>query len=140
MELEALLSRPLLAFVAAYGPTVRPVWFAYEEGAFWWLTGSWARLPEILSEHPHVALVIVDCNLATGEIHQVHAQGSAEVVDFDADRARRLLVRYLGPNESSWDTQFREETFGDPSVRFARLTPEEIRMRDLSFTPSDSNA
>jgi hypothetical protein len=43
-DVEAFLAQPLTARVAAAGPTVRPVWFLWEDGAFWWLTGGWARL------------------------------------------------------------------------------------------------
>jgi nitroimidazol reductase NimA-like FMN-containing flavoprotein (pyridoxamine 5'-phosphate oxidase superfamily) len=132
MELDNFLSRPLLAFVATRGPTVRPVWFLYEAGVFWWLTGGWARLPGVLAENPEVALVVVDWNLETGDIIQVHATGSGEIIDFDADRERRLLTRYLGPNRELWDERFRGT---DPTVRFVRLRPDEIRIRDLSYSP-----
>jgi hypothetical protein len=55
-DLASFLARPLVARVAAAGPSVRAVWFLWEEGAFWWLTGDWSRLPSILKADPRVAL------------------------------------------------------------------------------------
>jgi hypothetical protein len=39
-DLASFLAQPLVARVAAAGPSVRAVWFLWEEGAFWWLTGG----------------------------------------------------------------------------------------------------
>lgn len=132
-DLEAFLGRPLVARVAAAGPTIRPVWFLWEEEAFWWITGGWSRLPSILERDPDVALVIDTCDLETGTVKQVNVRGRAEVVPFDPDRARRKLVRYLGPDESLWDPEFREGTFDDPTARLVRLAPQRLVARDLSY-------
>jgi nitroimidazol reductase NimA-like FMN-containing flavoprotein (pyridoxamine 5'-phosphate oxidase superfamily) len=132
-DLDAFLARPLVARVAAAGPTVRPVWFLWEDEAFWWLTGGWSQLPAVLAADPGVALVVDTCDLTTGEVLQVTAQGTAEVVPFDPDRARRKLTRYLGADEAVWDERLRAGTFEDPSVRFVRLAPRTLRARDLSF-------
>ncbi len=40
-DVDAFLMQPLVALASA-GPSVRPVWFLWEEGAFWWITGSYA--------------------------------------------------------------------------------------------------
>lgn len=53
---------PLVARVATNGPTVRPVWFLWECGAFRWITGSYARLPGLLADDPRIALVIDTCD------------------------------------------------------------------------------
>ena len=135
-DVDRFLARPLVARVAALGPTVRPVWFLWEDGAFWWLTGSWSTLPSILSRDPKVAVVVDDCDLRTGETRTVTAFGRAEVVAFDADRARRKLARYLGDDEVMWDERFRSGTFGDASARFARLEPDRLVARDRSFSVS----
>ncbi len=37
---DAILRRPLVARVATDGPTVRPVWFLWEESAVWWITDA----------------------------------------------------------------------------------------------------
>jgi hypothetical protein len=44
-EVDAFLAQPLTARVAAAGPSVRAVWFLWEDGAFWWLTGGWVVSP-----------------------------------------------------------------------------------------------
>jgi hypothetical protein len=96
-DVDRFLDRPLVAHVAAAGPSVRPVWFLWEEGAFWWLTDGWARLPSILKADPHVALVVDTCELESGTVHLLTAEGDAEIYQLDAGRARRMLHRYLGP-------------------------------------------
>jgi nitroimidazol reductase NimA-like FMN-containing flavoprotein (pyridoxamine 5'-phosphate oxidase superfamily) len=136
-DLDGFLARPLVGRLATAGPTVRPVWFLWEEQAFWWLTGRWARLASLLERDSEVALVVDTCDLETGEVLQVVARGAAEVVPFDAERARRKLRRYLGPDEAAWDRErFLEGTFGDPSARLVRLKPRRLRARDLSYRPT----
>lgn len=134
-HVESFLARPLVARIAASGPTVRPVWFLWEEAAFWWLTGSYSALGKRLEDDPEVALVVDSCDLVTGEVLQVIARGRAEVVPLDAGRARRKLARYLGPDEGTWDARF-TGTLDDPSSRLVRLRPRSMRARDLSFAPS----
>jgi nitroimidazol reductase NimA-like FMN-containing flavoprotein (pyridoxamine 5'-phosphate oxidase superfamily) len=135
-DLDAFLSRPLVARVAAAGPTVRPVWYLWEDDAFWWLTGGWSGLTAILGRHPEVALAVDTCDLETGEVLQVVAHGVASVVPFDPERARRKLSRYLGSDERLWDRRFVTGTFEDPRVRLVHLAPQTLRARDLSFKPS----
>lgn len=137
-DVDIFLARPLLARVAAAGPSVRPVWFLWEEGAFWWITGAYARLPEILARDPRVALVVDSCDLSTGEVRQVTARGKAVVVAFDPERARRKLARYLGPNEQGWDERF-GPYLSDPDAQLGlvQLVPDRLTARDLSFTPAD---
>ncbi len=94
-ELEAFLRQPLVARVATNGPSVRPVWYLWEDGAFWWLTGGWSRIQAIVERDPHVAIVVDTCDLATGNVLQVTGRGEAEVLPFDPDRARRWGSHYL---------------------------------------------
>ncbi|MFI8904459.1 pyridoxamine 5'-phosphate oxidase family protein [Streptomyces albidoflavus] len=98
-DVHDFLARPLVARVATAGPTVRPVWFLWEDGAFWWLTGAYARLGRRLAGDPVVALVVDSCDLATGQVLSVTCRGTAEVVPLDRARAVRKLTRYLGPEE-----------------------------------------
>ena len=128
-DVDAYLAAPLLARVATRGPAVRAVWFLWEEGAFWWITGSYSRLPKLLAEDPRVALVVDSCNLTTLEVLQVTAHGNAEIMPFDAARARRKLVRYLGTDERRWPQDFREF---DSDTRFVRLIPATLTAKDLS--------
>ena len=133
-DVDTFLAAPLVARVAAAGPTVRPVWFLWEGGAFWWLTGGWSRLPRLLADDPRVALVVDSCDLTTGRTLQVTARGLADLQPFDPERARRKLRRYLGGDETRWDERFRSGTFDDPTAGFLRLRPERLRARDVSFT------
>ena len=106
-HLDSFLARPLTARVATSGPTVRQAWFLWEDGAFWILTGPWARLLARVEADPVIALVVDVCDLATGLVRQVIARGAAEILPFDAPRGRRKLTRYLGADESKWDSRFR---------------------------------
>jgi hypothetical protein len=50
-DIDVFLAQPLLARVAAAGPSVRAIWFLWEQGCFWWLTGSWTRRPASCASH-----------------------------------------------------------------------------------------
>lgn len=100
-DVDAFLARPLVGRVATNGPTVRPVWYLWEDHAFWVLTGPWARLFTRVLADPSLALVVDECDLATGVVRQVIARGRGEFVPFDIPRGRRELVRYLGPDETT---------------------------------------
>lgn len=139
VDLDAFLARPLTAHVATAGPTVRPVWYLWEEDAFWILTGPWSRLPGLVERDPLLALVVDTCDVATGEARQVIAHGQAELLPFDVPRGRRKLARYLGPDEERWDARFREYLYADPAARgtcWARLVPTSLVAKDLSFAVS----
>ncbi len=138
-DIDDYLGQPLVARVAAVGgtggPTVRPIWYLWEDRAFWWLTGSWSGFEARLSDDPRVALVVDTCDLTTGCTRQVMATGRADVVGAEPARARRKLARYLGPDEQQWEPRFRH-LLDDPSVRLVRLVPERLTATDLSFHPS----
>jgi hypothetical protein len=64
-------------------------------------------------------------------------RGRATVEPFDPDRARRLLTRYLGPDERRWDQRF-STTVTDPASEQAvlvRFVPETVIARDVSYAP-----
>lgn len=137
-DVDAFLSRPLTARVATEGPTVRPTWFLWESGAFWILTGPWARLLGHVRRSPALALVVDECDLGSGEVRQVIARGEAEVLPFDVPRGRRKLSRYLGPDETRWDARFLGYLLDDPAERgtvWLRLRPRTLVANDLSYTP-----
>ncbi|PWI20280.1 phosphate oxidase [Streptomyces sp. Act143] len=134
-DVDAFLDRPLTARLATNGPTVRPLWFLWEEGAFWVLTGPWTRLFGRVEVDPHVSLVVDECDLVTGRVRQVVARGAAELVPFDVPRGRRKLTRCLGADETRWDDRFVRYLYDDPGERgtvWLRLTPRSLRARDLS--------
>lgn len=142
-DVDAFLRRPLTARLATNGPTVRPVWFLWEDGAFWILTGTWARLYDRVRADPAVALVVDECDLATGLVRQVIARGRAELVPFDAERGRRKLVRYLGADEALWDERFVRYLYDDPARRgtaWLRLEPTSLKAADLSFVTASGES
>ena len=73
-DVEAFVERPLVAHVAAAGPSVRAVWFQWEEAAFSWLACGWARVPSMVRADSRVALFVDTCELATGEVLQLSAE------------------------------------------------------------------
>jgi Pyridoxamine 5'-phosphate oxidase len=134
-DLDGFLGQPLVARVATVGrsgPSVRALWYLWEGRAFWWLTGGWSRLGQLLERDPRVALVVDTCDLDRGEVLQVTARGRAVLHPFEADRARRWGRRYLGPDESRW-RRFQGAVFDDPTTRFVTLEPTILRARDLSY-------
>lgn len=135
---EPFLDRALVGRVAAAGPTVRPIWFLWEHGAFWWLTGPWSVLRRILQTDPAVALVVDTCDLSTGEVRQVRALGNATVEPYDAQRARRKLRKYLGGDERAWDADRFDVAAmqRDPEVGFVRLRPQRLESVDVSYVPA----
>ncbi|MDT0268281.1 pyridoxamine 5'-phosphate oxidase family protein [Streptomyces sp. DSM 44915] len=141
--MDAFLAQPLTARIATAGPTVRPVWYLWEDGAFWTLTGPWSRLPRQVTADPAVALVVDACDLSTGLVRQVIARGSAELLPFDIPRGRRKLSRYLGPDEARWDARFTRYLYSDPSSSgsvWLRLRPERLTAKDLSYRPGPAQA
>jgi len=136
-DVDAFLSQPLTARIATNGPTVRPTWFLWEDQAFWILTGPWARLPRLIQADPAIALVVDECNLATGLVRQVIARGRAEVLPFDVPRGRRKLTRYLGADQARWDQRFLRYLLDDPvekDTAWLRLRPDFLTAKDLSYT------
>ena len=138
-DVDAFLAQPLtarLATIGMDGPAVRPVWFLWEDGCFWWLTGPWSQLDRQLASDPRVTLLVDTCDLASGEVRHVTASGLAELCDYDVDRAVRKLSRYLGSVETSWDTgRFDPHQLGD-EAQFVQLQPERLVVKDLSYRPS----
>lgn len=135
-SVDEFLAQPLTARIATVGPTVRPVWFLWEEGAFWILTGPWSRLGGHVAAEPEVALVVDVCDVSSGLVRQVIARGRAELLPFDVPRGRRKLSRYLGPDEALWDARFVRYLHHDPErggARWLRLRPRRLTAKDLSY-------
>lgn len=135
-DVDVFLQQPLTARLATNGPTVRPVWFLWEDGAFWILTGPWTRLFHRVRDDPAVALVVDECDPATGLVRQVIARGRAELVSFDVPRGRRKLARCLGADEGRWDARFVRHLYDDPAERgtvWLRLAPASLDVQDLSY-------
>lgn len=138
-DVDAFLAQPLTARVATSGPTVRPVWFLWEDGAFWILTGPWARLLHHVRVDLELAIVVDVCDLDSGLVRQVIGRGRGEELPFEVPRGRRMLSRYLGADEARWDVRFRDYLLDDPAVKgtvWLRIRPESLVATDLSYSPS----
>ncbi|WP_439383413.1 pyridoxamine 5'-phosphate oxidase family protein [Amycolatopsis lexingtonensis] len=132
-DVDEFLARPLTARVATDGPTVRPTWYLWEDGAFWILSGAWSRLPDRIRARPRIALTVDVCELDTGVVRQVLASGDADLRPFDVTRGRRKLVRYLGADEERWDPRFRAYLHENPDTLWVHLPPSRLVATDLSY-------
>ncbi|MBQ1079893.1 MULTISPECIES: pyridoxamine 5'-phosphate oxidase family protein [unclassified Nocardiopsis] len=132
-DVDAFLSQPLVARVATVNasgaPTVRPVWFLWEKGVLWWITGEYAVMARHLERDPRTAVVVDTCDLERQEFLQVILRGEAEVVPFDPALSRRKLRRYLGDDESTWHPDFR---YYADDARLVRFVPDRTVVKDLS--------
>jgi hypothetical protein len=133
-DVDAFLARPLVARVATNGPTVRPVWYLWEDRAFWILTGPWTKLFGRVRADPSLALIVDECDVHTGVVRQVIARGRGELLPFDVPRGRRKLVRYLGTDESRWDARFRGYLHDNPETAWLRVPATSMIVEDLSYS------
>ncbi len=137
LDLDEFLSRSLFAHLATaseFGPRESPVWFLWEGGVIWIIrNGKTDSFPARIAREERCAIGIVDFDPSNGLVQHVGFRGRATVHSFDKDRARRLLVRYLGEDEAEWDSRFRE-TLTNPHNVLIRFEPETAVVRDLSYT------
>jgi nitroimidazol reductase NimA-like FMN-containing flavoprotein (pyridoxamine 5'-phosphate oxidase superfamily) len=121
------------------GPSIRPVLYLWEDGAFWWVTSSYAHeLFRLLELDPRVALVVDAYDPTTGFVRKVTAAGVAEVLPLDRDRAVRCASRVLGDDPESWDPESRSLVFEDENARLVRVRPTRLVAHDLSYEPPPS--
>jgi hypothetical protein len=132
VDVTAFLQRPLLARVAPNGPTLRPLWYLYDEPTFYWLTDEGTFLHRAVTAGEPLVLVVDECNIDTGEVIHVRARGFGEIIPVDRDRAMAKFARYLGPVPSTWDRRF-AESLDLSSTRMCRFSPESIEAADVSF-------
>nr|WP_255311917.1 pyridoxamine 5'-phosphate oxidase family protein [Streptomyces sp. PTY087I2] len=134
-SVDEFLLQPLVARIATGNLVVRPTWYLWEDESFWVFSGAWSRMAKRLRADPRFELVVDSCDPRTGEVRQVIGRGQGAVVEFDTDRGRRKLTRYLGPDESLWDARFAiRGTVED--IWWIRLTPDTLWVSDQSFRPS----
>jgi nitroimidazol reductase NimA-like FMN-containing flavoprotein (pyridoxamine 5'-phosphate oxidase superfamily) len=132
VDLDDFLSRPLVARVATPGPTLRPVWYLWEDGSFWWITDMSNRLVKSVLAGEPVVVLIDECNLATGEVIAVTARGTAELVPLDSGRAKRKFRRYLGEDDKTWDPGFLA-SLDLPTTKMIKLTPTTVTAKNMSY-------
>ena len=135
---EILLRRPLMASLATScpeGPRNAPVWFVWEDGALWMPGSTGGSSVRRIEADPRCAVEIVEFDAAAGVLLHLGLRGRASVEPMDPARFRRLLARYLGPDEAAWNSWFIEEIarIDDPAGRLIRLAPEGVFTDDVSF-------
>jgi Pyridoxamine 5'-phosphate oxidase len=137
VDVDEFLSRPLFAHLSttsAQGPRESPVWFLWEEEALWILASRRTdTFPIRIERDPRCAIGIVDFDQTSGRVQHVGFRGRAEIEPFDANRARRLLSRYIGEHESSWDDRFRRTLEGRDQELLVRFVPDTAVARDISY-------
>ena len=112
------------------------MWFLWEDEALWIIGDKQAdTFPKRIQAEPRCAVGIVDFDVLSGRVEHVGMRGRAEVIPFEVDRARRLLHRYLGAHEETWDIRFRG-ALESPDTLLIRFVPESVVVRDVSFQPS----
>lgn len=135
---EAVLALPLVAILSTAspnGPRGAPVWYHWEEGALWMPSHEAASSARRIEADPRVAVEIVDYDNAAGLLRHLGLRGRASVEPEDADRFRRLLGRYLGPDPAAWNGWFIENVakIGAPAGRMIRLVPDGVFADDVSY-------
>jgi nitroimidazol reductase NimA-like FMN-containing flavoprotein (pyridoxamine 5'-phosphate oxidase superfamily) len=139
-EIDAFLAEPITAQLATNGPTIRPMWYQWEEGAFWIISGEWAKLLGRVQKDPEVALNVDVGDFANGNVKQVTAYGAVEILEYDIPRGRRMLHRYLGPDEENWssapdDYRGYISEPGPPGIVWLKLVPRKLTGLDFGYEP-----
>jgi len=129
---------PLMAVLSTLspeGPRNAPVWFIWEEGALWMLGSASSRSVARLEADARCSVEIVHFDIAKGILLHLGLRGRASVEDAEPTRFRRLLARYLGPDEAAWNPWFVETIaeVDDPANRWIRLVPESTFTNNVSY-------
>lgn len=135
---DHLLSQPLMANLATAsedGPRNAPVWFIWEDGAIWLLATKGGSSARRLEADPRCAVEIVRFDNSAGILLHLGLRGSASVEPMDPDRFRRLLSKYLGPDQALWNPWFIDTIarIDDPDGRLIRLVPESTFTNNVSY-------
>jgi Pyridoxamine 5'-phosphate oxidase len=134
-DIDKFLTQPLMAHLATmspHGARESPVWFLWEDANLWLVGNSHDSFPRRLRQDPRCAIGIVEFDLASGVLLHVGIRGVAEVLPLERERSRRLISRYLGDDETRWDSSFREDVI-DRLDLMVRIIPEAIVARDQSY-------
>lgn len=133
-----VLLRPLMANLSTVSedgaPRNAPVWFLWEEGVMWLLGDEGASTVVRLSADPRCAVEVVDFDCRRGVLLHCGLRGSASIEPNDPVLFRRLLRKYLGPEEG-WNGWFIDNIakIESPTGRMIRLVPESIFTNNVSY-------
>ncbi len=133
-----LFQKPLMANLATIArdgsPRNAPVWFHWEDQALWMPSDAGSSSVARIGHDPRVAVEIVEYDNHGGVLRHLGLRGQAQVLPMDPALFRRLLTRYLGP-ENSWNPWFIRNVarIDDPNGRLTRLVPDSIFTNDVSY-------
>ncbi len=135
---ELVLGLPLMANLATMspeGPRNAPVWFLWEDGALWMLGSVEGSSVRRLSVDPRCAVEIVHYDNAAGVLAHIGLRGRATVGPMSPPLFRRILAKYLGPDEADWNAWFIRTVaaIDDPRGRLIRLVPESVFTNNVSY-------
>lgn len=134
-SVEALLRRPLYCMFASAidgDPRLSPLWFRWEDETVWIIAQLAGRsYPQRVRRNPRSAVAVVDFCPRQGYSRHVGMRGRADLEPYDPDRARRLLEKYLGDDQSEWDSSFME--LSPDSYRMLRFDPETAVVRGRDY-------
>jgi len=135
---DLLLDLPLMANLATLsedGPRNAPVWYLWEDAALWMLGHAGSSSVQRVLRDARCAVEIVYYDNAGGVLAHLGLRGAASVEPMSAPRFRRLLAKYLSPDDASWNPWFIENVarIDDPDGRFIRLAPDSVFTNDVSY-------
>lgn len=135
---DAVLSQPLMVMVSTLspdGPRNAPMWFLWEDGALWMPASDTTSTVRRLEADARIAAEIVDFRNEDGVLLHLGLRGEATVEAMDPARFRRLLAKYLGPDEAAWNPWFIDSVacIDDPAGRLIRMVPDSVFTNNVSF-------
>ncbi len=135
---QALLTQPLLASLAtqsADGPRVTPVWFLSEGKAVWILGARDGSSTRRLQVDPRCAVDITRFEPDTGILLHLGLRGTATLHPMDPALFRRLLQKYLGRDQMTWNPWFIDQIarIDDLDGRLIRLIPSSTFTNNVSY-------
>lgn len=134
-DIDDFLARPMFAHLATLsedGPRESPVWFLWEDGAIWLIGNTRDSFPKRIQADGRCAIGIVDFDLQRSFLQHVGFRGMATLVPLDRGRLFRLLRRYLGNDESTWNPWFRVHVIDELDL-MVRFEPTSTVVRDQSY-------
>ena len=101
-----------------------------------WMPGTAAGSSvQRLEENSQCAVEIVHYHNEAGILLHLGFRGNATIEASSTDRFKRLLSKYLGNNEASWNHWFIENIarIDDPDGRMISLAPQSTFTNNVSF-------
>ncbi|SNT75047.1 pyridoxamine 5'-phosphate oxidase family protein [Paracoccus seriniphilus] len=138
---QVLLSEALMANLATLGdegPRNAPAWFLWEGGAIWMPASGSNSSVRRLQADPRCAVEVTRFDNEAGILLHLGLRGRASIQVMDGARFRRLLSKYLGPEEARWNPWFIRNVaaIDDPDGRMIKLRPQTIFTNNVSYARS----